>query len=53
MNKSYIICLIIFFLTANLNGQVQELCAPQSTAVMDGEYHVSNNVWGSGSGVGE
>jgi hypothetical protein len=53
MNKKYIICLGIFLLSANISGQVQELCDPNATDVMDGEYHVSNNTWGDGAGCGE
>ncbi|UCH13565.1 MAG: T9SS type A sorting domain-containing protein [Bacteroidales bacterium] len=53
MNKTCIVFLGIFLFTVYLNGQVQEMCDPQSTSVMDGEYHISNNTWGSGSECGE
>ena len=38
------------------SAAAEEICntdSPSWTKVMDGEYHVSNNVWGSGVGVGE
>jgi hypothetical protein len=53
MKNIYAAFLIALVITIKLNGQVQELCAPESTPVMDGEYHVSNNVWGDGDGVGD
>jgi hypothetical protein len=53
MRKSSIACLVITLIAMSLNGQVQELCNPASIDVMDGEYHVSNNVWGDGDGVGD
>ncbi len=53
MNKSFVIIPGLFLLCMNIKGQVQELCDPQSTSVMDGEYHISNNTWGSGSECGE
>ncbi len=36
-----------------LNAQLQELCKPEDADVMGGEYIISNNVWGSGLGVGD
>lgn len=43
----------LLLLPIGLCAQVQTLCKPASTAVMDGEYNVMNNVWGSGAGVGD
>lgn len=34
-------------------AQVSEICAPEDADVLDGEYIISNNVWGSGTGVGD
>jgi len=53
MNKIYVTFIITLIATIKLSAQVQELCSPESTPVMDGEYHVSNNVWGDGDGVGD
>jgi hypothetical protein len=53
MNKSHIIILGIFLFCAHIKGQVQEMCDPNDTDVMEGEYHISNNTWGGGSGCGE
>ncbi|MBN1895297.1 T9SS type A sorting domain-containing protein [bacterium] len=46
------------FLTGALiqTAHADEFCSddsPNWARVMNGEYHVSNNVWGSGAGVGE
>jgi hypothetical protein len=53
MKKYCAACFVITIMTVSLNGQVQEVCAPASIDVMDGEYNVSNNVWGDGEGVGD
>ena len=38
---------------SELFAQVDTLCNGASTTIMGGEYNVMNNVWGSGSGVGQ
>jgi cellulose 1,4-beta-cellobiosidase len=57
VQREALICsaIIIGFmpLPMGLRAQVQTLCKPASTTVMDGEYNVMNNVWGSGAGVGD
>ena len=52
-----IIPMVISLLLPGLSvSQVEEICdddSPDWIAVMNGEYHISNNVWGSGEGVGD
>ena len=48
----YIISLF-FLLPVILTPQVVEICGSAGMDVMDGEYHISNNIWGSGTGVGD
>jgi hypothetical protein len=44
---------LVFMVTIDLSAQADTLCQGESTTVMSGEYNVMNNVWGSGSGVGQ
>ena len=57
MQSKYSICLLTIFMLVmvqmNLSAQVQTLCDGSSTSIMDGEYNVMNNIWGSGEGVGD
>ena len=53
MRKVYIASLTVLLIGMNVSGQVQEMCDPEAMDVMDGEYRVSNNVWGDGDGVGD
>jgi hypothetical protein len=60
MKTGHVIRLIaitaVALLLINPSAQAEEFCSngsPNWTPVMNGEYHVSNNVWGSGAGVGE
>jgi hypothetical protein len=59
MEKKTILYLFIFISSVvyplKYSAQVQEFCSdtyPTWTPVMNEEYHVSNNVWNSGPGVG-
>jgi hypothetical protein len=47
------IVLSILFISAKSSAQIDTLCQGGSTTVMNGEYNVMNNVWGSGIGVGD
>ena len=42
--------LIISILSPSLLAQIDTLCNGGSTSVLNGEYNVMNNIWGSGAG---
>ncbi|MBN2102411.1 T9SS type A sorting domain-containing protein [bacterium] len=46
----FILCAVSLYM--RLDSQVVDLCGGTSSAVMDGEYNVMNNIWGNGPGVG-
>jgi hypothetical protein len=48
-----IVVLTLTLAPVKLSAQVQTLCDGSSTSIMDGEYNVMNNIWGSGEGVGD
>ena len=55
MNKVLIVTITTLLVAMNSTAGATEYCSdgsPNWAAVMNGEYHVSNNVWGSGTGVG-
>jgi hypothetical protein len=49
----FIIILALALLPENAPAQLQQLCGGTSTTVMNSEYNLMNNIWGSGAGVGE
>jgi hypothetical protein len=57
MLSKYSICLLtilmLVFVKMKLSAQVETLCDGSSISIMDGEYNVMNNIWGSGEGVGD
>jgi hypothetical protein len=48
-----IVSVLFMLLTFESSAQIDTICQGGSTTVMNGEYNVMNNVWGSGSGVGQ
>jgi hypothetical protein len=55
MKKEFLVYLTLAIAYMSQTTHATEYCSnsnPNWAAVMDGEYHVSNNVWGSGEGVG-
>jgi hypothetical protein len=48
--RYFILSLLI---SGALHAELIDLCGTTSTTVMDGEYNLMNNIWGSGSGVGD
>jgi hypothetical protein len=53
MNRFLFSCIGGITMSFTLSAQVQEICATEESEVLDGEYIISNNVWGGGSGVGD
>ncbi len=56
MRKEFLLYIALTFVLLNQTAPGVEYCkndSPNWAAVMNGEYHVSNNVWGSGTGVGD
>lgn len=53
MFRQLVLCFALIFLFINQSSRAVEFCkndSPNWAKVMGGEYHVSNNVWGSGAG---
>ncbi len=52
--KVVIVCMLLYLIMPLHAVQAAEFCERWDTIdILDGEYRVLNNVWGSGSGVGE
>ena len=51
--KAVVVCMILCSIMPLYSALAVELCDGSSMSVMEGQYNVMNNIWGSCSGVGE